>query len=86
MNPKLRQALTQIFCTKIGLIVFTSVMAVIFGTIANETGSEWCTIIMYVCFALLVITALIFIVYGWIINPIRDLKERKKIQQENEEK
>lgn len=77
---KFKRILIQIFCTKIGWLFLTLVLAVVFGILANYY--YWCEIAMFICFAYLIVFTLISIVYGWIINPMRDYKNNKKIKEQ----
>jgi membrane protein YdbS with pleckstrin-like domain len=80
---RLRQILTQIFCTKIGWLFLTLALAVVFGVIADRTDCNWCSIAMYICFIYPVVLTLIMLVYAWIINPLRDYRENKKLKEQN---
>lgn len=79
---KLKQILVQIFCTKIGWLLLTLCLAVIFGVLAENFDCEWCDIVMYVCFLYPVGLTLVMIAYGWVINPIRDRKESKRMAEQ----
>lgn len=80
MNPRLRQALAQIFLTKIGWLLLTLFLAIVFGVLANYI--DWCEYAMYICFLYPVGLTLVMMVYGWIINPIRIYKEQKRIREQ----
>jgi len=75
---KLRRILIQIFCTKIGWLFLTLALCVIFGILANYY--DWCETAMFISFIYPVGLTLVGIVYGCIINPIRDYKATKKIK------
>lgn len=80
---KLKNILVQIFCTKIGWLLLTIVLAVVFGVIAQNTDYEWCAYAMYICFLYPVGLTIVMIVYAWIINPLRDYRENKKLMEQN---
>lgn len=79
MSP-LKRIFLQIFTTKIGWLGITLAGAVIFGILANYY--DWCEYAMYVCFTYPLVLTLIGIVYGGIINPLRDRKERLQRQKD----
>lgn len=79
---KLKQILVQIFCTKIGWLMLTLFLAVVFGVLAENFDCEWCAVAMYVCFLYPVGLTLVMIAYGWVINPIRDRKKSKKMAEQ----
>lgn len=88
MKKKFKNILVQIFCTKIGWLIVCFLLALIFGLLSNYY--DWAEIVMYICMVYPFVLALVAIAYGWIINPIRDYKNDKKIREqykkENENK
>ena len=79
MKDKTRHWLLQIFATKIGWLAITLLLAIVFGILGNYY--DWAAIAMYICFLYPVGLTLVMIVYAWIINPLRDYKERKKFKE-----
>lgn len=79
----MKKVLVQIFCTKIGWLGVTLLLAFIFGLIADRTDCDWCAYVMYACFAYPVGLTIVMIVYAWIINPLRDYRENKKLREQN---
>jgi hypothetical protein len=77
---KLIHIFIQIFCTKIGWLFFCLLLTIIFGILANYY--DWCEIAMFICFIYPVVLTLIMIVYAFVINPLRDYKENKKIKEQ----
>lgn len=80
---RLRQILVQIFCTKIGWLFLTLGLAVIFGVLADRLDCVWCSYVMYTCLIYPVVLTIIMIIYAWIINPLRDYRENKKLREQN---
>jgi hypothetical protein len=80
-NKKLEHWLLQIFATKIGWLAISLLSALTFGLLANiYDWAYWPAILSWVY---PVVLTLIMIVYAWIINPIRDYKETKKLKEQN---
>ncbi|MFN7656508.1 MAG: hypothetical protein ACK5OW_01835, partial [bacterium] len=79
MKTKLKQILLQIFTTKVGWLGFSMFCAILFGTIAEDY--EWAQIPFILSWIWPVLYTLIGITYAWIINPIRQYKETKKLKQ-----
>lgn len=74
MTEKTKEALIQIFGTKIGLVGVSFVLIVIFGTLGN--WYDWCKNVMLILCIYPLIIGLLMIVFGLIINPIRALIEK----------
>ncbi len=83
---KLRHVLVQIFCTKIGWLVVCLFLAFVFGSLATAYELFWCQVAMYLSFAYPFGLTLVMIAYGWVINPIREYKENKKLRKQNKDK
>jgi hypothetical protein len=75
MDKNSRAWLLQIFSTKIGWLVITILSTLIFGILSNFY--EWAVIPTFISLIYPVCLTLIMIVYAWIINPIKDLKNKK---------
>lgn len=80
-NKKLQHWLLQIFATKIGWLAISLLSAITFGVLSN--WYDWAEIPMFISWVYPVVLTLIMIVYAWIINPIRDYKETKKLKEKN---
>ena len=78
MKTKLKQILLQIFTTKIGWLGFSIFCAVLFGTLFNYY--DWAYIPFLLSWVWPVLFTLIGIAYAWVINPIRQYKETKKLK------
>ena len=72
----MRKVLVQIFCTKVGWLGFSLLMAIIFGLLSNFF--DWCETAMYISFIYPVGLLLVMMAYAWVINPIREYKKNKK--------
>lgn len=88
MKWTFKRILAQLFLTHIGRIGVGGLFLIIGGLLSPygiigeniydyEEGRVW-TIMSYIGVATLLIEFSIFFTYAWIINPIRDLKERRK--------
>lgn len=75
----MKKILTQIFCTKIGWLVVCLLLAGLFLILSDYYDSAFFVIAMYVSLIYPVVLTLIMIIYAWIINPMRDRRENKKI-------
>lgn len=83
MNEKLKLALLQIFATKVGWMIISMILIVIFSIFSThssilENGYEWCDYALWFPVAYLVGLGFIMMIYAWIINPIRQYKANKK--------
>lgn len=78
----------QIFATHIGRIALGALLMIVGGVMTPngsigeliynyDEGTFW-YVLFYIGIALLGFETLLFLIYGWIINPIRDLRERRK--------
>lgn len=80
MKDKLKNALLQVFATKIGWLGVTMFLFVVFGLLANIY--DWAYIAMQICLIYPVGLGLVMMAYAWVINPIRDYKENKKAKED----
>ena len=75
-----------LFITHLGRIVFGLTLMVVFGSLSNYgflglyIEHDPFTWVSSLGAAILVIETLIFIAHAWIINPIREYKEKKKVK------
>ena len=76
MKENTKHWLLQIFATKIGLLAVSVVLILVFGILGNKY--ERAATIMYLAWIYPIGLALVMMAYAWVINPIRDYKERKK--------
>lgn len=76
MEDKIKHSLLQIFATKMGLLIVSFVLILIFGILGNKY--EWAATVMKICWLYPIGLALVMIVYAWVINPIRDYKAKNK--------
>lgn len=76
MSEKVKFWLLQIFATKIGWLGLSLASMVIFGILGNFY--DWAQTATLISLIYPVVFTLIMIVYAWIINPLNDLKERRK--------
>lgn len=81
-----KQTLIQIFCTKIGWLAITCILAIIFGILTNFIDSEWPYYAMIISFLYPAGLGLVMMAYAWIINPIRERKESKRLAAEEANK
>jgi len=77
---RLRYVLVQIFCTKLGWLLLTLFLSIVFGVLANYI--DWCEYAMFICLSYPVGLTLVMMVYGWIINPIREWKKIKQMKEQ----
>lgn len=78
MNENVKHWLLQIFATKLGWLIFTLFLSVVFGILAN--WYDWAEIAMFISWLYPVGLALVMMAYGWVINPIREYRENKKLK------
>lgn len=76
----MKKILVQIFCTKIGWLVICILLAGIFGILSDYNDSLFFSIAMYASLVYPSVLLLVLIAYAWVINPIRERKETKKLQ------
>ncbi len=72
--------LVQIFCTKIGWFVICLLLAGLFSFLSDHYDLFIFEIAIYASLVYPVVLLLILIAYAWVINPIRERKENKKLQ------
>ena len=76
----MKKIFAQLFCTKIGWLVVCLVLALLFGVLSNQFDLFWAEIAMYASLIYPFILFIIMLVYGIIINPIREHREYKKLR------
>lgn len=83
---KILFGLKYIVLTHIGRIVTLMLLAPLFNYLsdiaANDTTGYVFYIAFLVCVGALLLYTLVFIAFAWVINPIREYKENKKIKEE----
>lgn len=72
----MKNYLIQLFCTKVGWLAVCMVLVVVFGALSNFI--EWFEYLMFASLAYPVILGIVMMVYAFIINPIRRLKNKDK--------
>jgi energy-converting hydrogenase Eha subunit C len=75
--------LIQIFRTKIGWLVICLLLAGLFLILSDYYDSLFFPIAMYASLVYPVGLTLVLLTYAWIINPLRERKENKKLQNGN---
>jgi len=78
MNDKLKNLLLQIFATKIGWLLLTLGSTFLFGVLSN--WFDWAQLPMFISLVYPIGLTIVMIAYAWVINPIRDWKENKKLK------
>lgn len=53
-------------------------LGVLFTALSNISGLEFMEVVALVPIAYVLWIVLLFMAYAWVINPIRELKERRK--------
>jgi Na+-translocating ferredoxin:NAD+ oxidoreductase RnfD subunit len=71
----MKNFLTQIFCTKLGWVLISFLLALIFIILSDRY--DWASTCAYLSMIYPVFLTLKLIVYGWFINPMRERRERK---------
>lgn len=64
--------------SKFGWVILGFIWMAIFLTIDNIFDADWAFYTGMIGVAFNFVMTIIFIIYAWIINPIREYKERKK--------
>lgn len=77
---KIYDALRWLVCTKLGWLIISMIWGGIFLVIDNTQDSYWALILAAPAVLYAVGLFLVMMVYAWILNPIRDYKETKKIK------
>jgi hypothetical protein len=76
MNTKTKYWLLQIFATKIGWLAISFLTIIIFGALSNVYS--WAGDVAMIAGLYPIVLILILIIFGWVINPIRDYIASKK--------
>lgn len=76
--------LKQLFLTKLGWIFISFIMSSFFLWLAN-LGYDWALYAAYPFFGYIAVIFLIMMAYAWVINPIRDRREWKRLEAERQE-
>jgi hypothetical protein len=83
---KILNALKWLVCTKLGWLIISFLWGGTFMIISDYTDSMW-PIYLAIPAALYVVGLfLVMMAYAWVINPIRDRKETKALQEKNQNK
>lgn len=80
----IKNILSWLIHSKIGWVVLGFIFAAIFLISSNYVENETFYNVLYYagmsCIAFIAVMTLIFIVFAWVINPIREYKERKEFK------
>lgn len=76
-------ALKWLVTTKLGWLILSFVWIAIFLIIDDNIESNWAFWTALPGFAYIVGLFLVMVAYAWVINPIREYKENKKLRDEN---
>ncbi len=83
---KILFGLKYMVLTHLGRIITLMLLAPLFSHLsdiaANDTTGYVFYIAFLVCIGALLLYTLVFIAFAWVINPIREYKENKKIKEE----
>ena len=87
---KITTALKYVVFTHLGRLITLMLLAPLFNYLSDVAKSDTTGYVFYiaflVCVGALLLYALVFIVFAWIINPIREYRETKKIREEYNKK
>jgi hypothetical protein len=75
MNKNLKHWLLQIFTTKIGWVGLSILGLIIFGILGNFYA--WAGTAAIICSFVLFGFALLWVIFAWIVNPIKELINRR---------
>ena len=82
----LKKTAQFIFLTNIGRILLLFALAPTFLFLSEAVASATLSVVLYyafmACIGALLVYTVVFIVFAWIINPIREYKSNKKLQEE----
>jgi len=83
---KIKDALFWLTHTKLGWLLISFAWMALFLAIDNNIESSWAFWVATPAIAYMVGLTLVMIAYAWVINPIREHKEDKKIREEYKKK
>ena len=72
--------------TKLGWLLISFVWACTFTAIDNNVEGDWAFWVSVPALLYMFGLVLVMIAYAWVINPIREYKENKKIREEYNKK
>lgn len=72
----IKNTLSWLFTTKLAGLAVSFFFMFIFAFLSKYY--DWANIMVYICWVYPIGLALVMFAYGWVINPLRDYKERKK--------
>ena len=83
---KIKLGLLWVFCTNIGRLLLLFVLVPFFGYLSSVTVNLDLSAALndasMVCAGILLLYVLVFIVFAWIINPIKDYRAMKQAQKD----
>lgn len=82
---KIYDALRWLVCTKLGWLIISMIWGGIFLVIDNTQDSYWALILAAPAVLYAVGLFLVMMVYAYILNPLREYKETKKIKDQYNE-
>lgn len=74
----MKKFIQSLIASRLYRLGFCLILSVIFGALSNIPGMEFMTTVMLIPLAYVVWLALVLMAYAWVINPIKELKERRK--------
>ena len=77
-NNKVKKFFTWLVRTKLGWCLISFIWIVIWMGVYNHTAGDWPFWVAVPGMAYLVGLTLVMMAYGWVINPIREWKKRRK--------
>jgi len=82
----MKNALRWLVSTKLGWLIISFLWIGTFMIVDDNIESNWAFYVALPGFAYITVLFLIMITYAWIINPIRDYKETKRLKDEASKK
>lgn len=80
---KIKEILFWLTNTKLGWLIISFGWLGLFMGIDDIIQSDWAFWVAMPALIYIVGLTLVMIVYGWIINPIKNYQERKKMREQN---
>ena len=78
---KIKSILVQIFATNIGWLIISLLMILVFIILSDKYA--WADTAIYICLIYPIGYTLTVCIYAWIINPIRNRKQNKNLNDGN---
>jgi hypothetical protein len=74
----MKNFLKQLLASRLYRAGACMLLGVLFTALSNISGLEFMEVVALVPIAYVLWIVLLFMAYAWVINPIRELKERRK--------